>query len=381
MKGTTMGIKKNKATIVAALGLSSLLLLSACGGNDAASADGLGEREGIDTVEALGGEEAKAQFEEQYAAALEAGQESLNIYTPLTATWPSVFEAFGERFPGIEVAPLQIVGAELDTKISQEQSSGQRIADIVITGDVGAVSLADRDYFEEYRPANAEKVTSDPQFSLENGTLTAVSASPRGLIYDTRQDLGLTPDSWDDLLDPAYKGKITMTDPTTDGGGMQWADLVLNADKLGKPYLEKLAAQDPIFSSSTAECHNAVVQGRAYVCLMGAMGNYLTLTNDGAPVEISYPVEGGNWATYWYAGVIKEAENNKAAELFVSWLNSPEANEVKAKAGHGPIVNAEGLDLPFENPAEVPLFPRPDLVDVTERQREGQKAVSSVFNK
>jgi len=382
MKGTTMGIKKNKFATIAALGLSSALLLSACaGGSGDAASEGLGEREGVDTVAALGGEEAKKQIEEQYAAALEAGQDSLNIYTPLTATWPSVFEAFNERFPGIEVEPLQIVGAELDTKISQEQSSGQRIADIVITGDVGAVSLADRDYFSEFRPLNAEKVTKDPQLSLETGTLTPVSASPRGLIYDTRQDLGKTPDSWQTLLDPAYKGKITMTDPATDGGGMQWADLVLNDKDLGKGYLEKLAAQDPIISSSTAECHNAVVQGRAYVCLMGAMGNYLTLTGDGAPVEISYPIEGGNWATYWYAGVIDGAENAQAAELFITWLNSPEANEVKAKAGHGPIVNAEDLDLPFENPADVPLLPRPDLVDVTDRQRKGQESVSSIFSR
>lgn len=376
-----MGIKKNKLAIITALGLSSALLLSACGGGDKTTTEGLGERDGVETVAALGGEEAKAQFETKYAAALEAGQDSLNIYTPLTATWPLVFEAFQERFPEIEVEPLQIVGAELDTKISQEQSSGQRIADIVITGDVGAVSLADRDFFTEYRPFNAEDVTKDPQLSLETGTLTPVSASPRGLIYDTRQDLGKTPDSWETLLDPAYKGKITMTDPATDGGGLQWADLVLNDDKLGKGYLEKLAAQNPIISSSTAECHNAVVQGRAYVCLMGAMGNYLTLTKDGAPVELSYPVEGGNWATYWYAGVINEAKNNQAAELFITWLNSPEANEVKAKAGHGPIANADTLDLPFENPSKVELFPRPNLADVTERQREGQKAVSSIFSR
>lgn len=375
-----MGITSSKRKIATALGLAAALLLTGCG-SDSTVPEGLGEREGVDTTTALGGADAQAKFEEQYASALEAGQDSLNIYTPLSATWPAVFEAFGERFPGISVEPLQIVGAELDTKVSQEQSSGQRIADLVMTGDVGAVSLADRGYFTEYRPFNAESVTDDPQFSLKEGTLTTVSASPRGLIYDTRQDLGKTPKSWDDLLDPAFKGKITMTDPATDGGGMQWADLVINDDKLGAGYLKKLAAQEPIISSTTAECHNAVVQGRAYVCLMGAMGNYLTLTNDGAPVEISYPIEGGNWATYWFAGVIKDAENSKAAELFVTWLNSPEANAVKAKSGHAPVANAEGTEMTFENPADVPLLPRPDLVDVTNRQAEGQEVTRSIFSR
>ncbi|QXQ09905.1 ABC transporter substrate-binding protein [Paeniglutamicibacter sp. Y32M11] len=369
-----------KRNFTLTLGLASVLLLTACGGDATASA-GLGERDGVETAAALGGAEAQTNFEQQYAKALEAGQKSLNVYTPLTATWPDVFEAFQERFPNISVEPLQIVGAELDTKVSQEQSSGQRIADLVITGDVGAVSLADRGYFTEYRPANAKPVTEDPQFSLDTGTLTAVSASPRGLVYDTRQDLGITPDSWTDLLDPALKGKITMTDPATDGGGLQWADLVLNDEKLGEGYLKDLAAQDVVISSSTAECHNAVVQGRAYICVMGAMGNFMTLTKAGAPVEITYPIEGGNWATNWYAGVVNGAANAQAAELFVSWLNTPEANEVKAKAGHGPVANAEGLDLPFENPSEVPLLPRPDLVDVTDRQRQSQSKISAIFGR
>lgn len=372
--------RHTKRNVTLTLGLASALLLTACGGESQAS-DGLGERAGVETTAALGGAEAQKKFEDQYAQALADGQESLNIYTPLTATWPAVFDAFEERFPGISVEPLQIVGAELDTKVSQEHSSGQRIADLVMTGDVGAVSLADRGYFTEFRPFNAQTVTEDPQFSLESGTLTAVSASPRGLIYDTRQKLGVTPKGWSDLLDPALKGKITMTDPATDGGGMQWADLVLSDKKLGEGYLKELAAQDLKISSTTAECHNAVVQGRAYVCVMGAMGNYMTLTKDGAPVEITYPIEGGNWATNWFAGVVDEAENSKAAELFVTWLNTPEANEVKALAGHGPVANAEGLKLPFENPAAVPLLPRPDLVDVTDRQRESQAVIAEIFSR
>lgn len=365
-------------TLLTSLGLVSALALTGCGGAAPAS-DGLGEREGVEAETGLGGADAMAEFEQMYAAAVEDGQTTVNVYTPLTATWPAVFEAFQERFPSITVEPLQIVGAELDTKVSQEQASGQRIADAVITGDTGAVALAERDYFTEFRPFNVEDITVDPRFSLEDGTLTAVSASPRGFVYDTRQDVGLVPESWEDLLDPALKGKITMTDPATDGGGMQWADLVLNDDSLGEAYLEDLASQDVVISSNTAECHNAVVQGRAYVCLMGAMGNYLTLSGDGAPVEITYPVEGGNWATNWYAGVIDGAENAEAAQLLTTWLNTPEANEIKAEAGHGPVANAEDMDLAFENPADVPLLPRPDLVDVTDRQKSSQPIIAGIF--
>lgn len=365
--------------LMTAIGLASALFLTACGGGSEAS-EGLGERDGADAAEALGGEEALAEFESMYEAAVDDGQTVINVYTPLTATWPDVFSAFQERFPEIQVEPLQIVGAELDTKVTQEQSSGQTIADAVITGDTGAVGIADKDFFMEYRPFNADEVSEDPEFSLDTGTLTSVSASPRGFVYDTRQDSEIVPESWEDLLDPSLKGKIVMDQPATDGGGLQMGDLLLNDEELGENYLEQLAEQDLTISSSTAECHNMVVQGRAYVCLMGAMGNYMTLTGDGAPVEISYPIEGGNWATYWYAGILNDAENADAAKLLFAWLNSPEANEVKAEAGHGPVANAEEVELPFENPGEVDQLPRPVLRDVTSRQAESMPIMDEIFN-
>lgn len=361
-----------------AVGLASALFLTACGGNSEAT-EGLGEREGTDTVTALGGEEAATEFENMYDVAVENGQNVINVYTPLTATWPDVFAAFEERFPEIRVEPLQIVGAELDTKVTQEQASGQTIADAVITGDTGAVNLADKDFFEPYQPFNAEDISEDPQFSLDTGTLSLVSASPRGLVYDTRQD-EIVPESWEDLLDPSLKGKIVMDEPATDGGGLQMGDLVLNDDELGRDYLEKLADQDLIISSNTAECHNMVVQGRGYVCLMGAMGNYLTLSGEGAPVDIVFPIEGGNWATYWYAGIMEGAENADATKLLFAWLNSPEANEVKAQAGHGPVTNAEDAELEFANPSEVDQLSRPDLRDVTGRQAESLPIMDEIFN-
>src|SRR5690625_2866399 len=94
--------------LLTAVGLAAALALTACGGDSEAS-EGLGEREGTDPVTALGGEEAAAEFESTYAAAVEDGQTTINVYTPLTATWPDVFAAFEERFPEISVEPLQIV--------------------------------------------------------------------------------------------------------------------------------------------------------------------------------------------------------------------------------------------------------------------------------
>lgn len=370
-------MQAHRRPLFVGLSLAAALSLAACGGGGG-SADGMGEVEGVSAVDGLGGQQNADTFEGMYKEAVDEGQTTLSVYTPLAATWPHVFEAFQERFPEIQVEPLQIVGAELDTRVNQEAASGQRIADLVITGDTGAVGLAESGLFVEHRPFNASDVTEDARVALPGGELTAVSASPRGFVYDTRQDLPV-PTSWEDLLDPALKGRIAMTQPTTDGGGMQWADLVVNTDGLGEEYLRLLADQDVQFAGSTAECHNAVLQGRSYVCIMGAMGNYLTLSSEGAPVDITYPVEGGNWATYWYAGVLDGAPNAKAAELFVAWLNSPEANEVKAAAGHGFVANGDGVQLDFENPTEVDLFDRPDLAEVADRQKESRSVFEGIF--
>lgn len=359
------------------LGLTAMLLLTACGGGDAAS-EGLGEVEGVSAADGLGGEENVGQFEEMYTAAVDEGQTTLNIYTPLTATWPHVFEAFQERFPEIQVEPLQVVGAELNTKIAQEQSSGQRIADLVLDGDNGSLTMVDGGAFQAFTPFNAEEVSQDPQTSIEGGTLTPVSVSPRGFFYDTRQDLPV-PTSWDDLLDPALKGKITMTDFPNEPSGKQLGQLILGEEELGAEYLEALRDNGLTMASSTTECHNNVVTGRSFVCIGGAMGNYLTLKGGGAPAEFVFPIEGGNWGTFWYAGVVDQASNAKAAELFVTWLNSPEANQAKSKAGHGWVANGEDVELPFENPTEVDLFTRPDLKDVPAAVNEARTELQRIF--
>lgn len=360
------------------LGLTGMLFLTACGGGGAGDGE-LGEvSSGVSAADGLGSQENADRFQEIYQAAVDEGQTTLNIYTPLTATWPHVFEAFQERFPEITVEPLQVVGAELNTKVSQEQSSGQKIADLVMDGDNGSLIMANGGAFQEFEPFNTGDVTSDPQTSLEEGTLTPVSVSPRGFVHDTRQDLPV-PQSWDDLLDPALKGKIAMTDFPSEPSGKQLGQLILDDDELGADYLQKLKDNGLQSVSSTTECHNNVVTGRSFVCIGGAMGNYRTLSGEGAPIEITYPIEGGNWGTFWYAGVIEDAPNQKAAELFVTWLNSPEANEAKAEAGHGWVANGEDVELDFENPTQVDLFTRPDLKDVPGEVEEASKELASIF--
>lgn len=360
------------------LGLTGMLFLTACGGGGAGDGE-LGEvSSGVSAADGLGSQENADRFQEMYQAAVDEGQTTLNIYTPLTATWPHVFEAFQERFPEITVEPLQVVGAELNTKVSQEQSSGQKIADLVMDGDNGSLTMANGGAFQEFEPFNTGDVTSDPQTSLEEGTLTPVSVSPRGFVHDTRQDLPV-PQSWDDLLDPALKGKIAMTDFPSEPSGKQLGQLILDDDELGADYLQKLKDNGLQSVSSTTECHNNVVTGRSFVCIGGAMGNYRTLSGEGAPIEITYPIEGGNWGTFWYAGVIEDAPNQKAAELFVTWLNSPEANEAKAEAGHGWVANGEDVELDFENPTQVDLFTRPDLKDVPGEVEEASKELASIF--
>lgn len=370
--------KLGKLSLMAA---AVALALTGCSGGTESVAPDSSDKGGFKdeaAVAGLGGADAAAEFETLYQAVNEAGQSTINLYTPLTPSWPALFEAFQARFSGLSVEPLAIVGAELNTRVTQEQSSGQRIADVVISGDTGVVALADQGVFAGFVPFNGEELAANPRLSLEDDSVTAVAATPRGFMYDTRVDIK-PPASWEDLLDSRFTGKMAMTNPATDGGGLQMTDLLLNDDEFGEDYLEKLNGQELITASNTAECHNMVVQGRAFLCIVGGMANYQTLEREGAPLEFVYPIEDGNWATYFLAGIVDEAPNQLAAELFVSWLNTPEANEIKAELGQAPVTNDADLKLPFKSLSEIEMLPSPDLADVAARQLEGQPTIARIF--
>jgi putative spermidine/putrescine transport system substrate-binding protein len=166
------------------------------------------------------------------------------------------------------------------------------------------------------------------------------------------------PTSWKDLWDPRLKGRVELT---TFGVAFSQDFLVLVAKLNGgsedniKPGLDKIKemkAQGIIgfLPATPAEMDKLLSQGAAWIAVEPTVRAY-PLADQGLPIDFVYPKEGaGAFANYF--DVIRNAPHPLAAQAFVNYMLSDEAQLVLAKQYYGPI--NKNVKLTPELAAKVP---------------------------
>ena len=127
-----------------------------------------------------------------------------------------------------------------------------------------------------------------------------------------------------DLLDPKWTGKLVKAHPGYSG-------LILTAThamarELGWGYFEKLAKQKVMQVQSGVDPPKKVALGERAVMVDGADYIALLHKDQGAPIEVVYPVEGAPLINSPNA-VFKAAPNPNAARLFQNWMCSREGQQ------------------------------------------------------
>ena len=91
------------------------------------------------------------------------------------------------------------------------------------------------------------------------------------------------PKTWDDLLDPKWKGKIILTDPTSSPAfvDLWWAVMKRNG---GVGFLQKLRAQATRLYPGVAPLTQALASGEAAIAVPGVPAIFAPLAASGAPI-------------------------------------------------------------------------------------------------
>jgi iron(III) transport system substrate-binding protein len=352
-----MLITHPRATLVAAAVVGAVALAGcASGGNPASSAS-------PQSIEVPGADaEANAYLAELYAEASEPGANKIVIYGPSASTSLDLYAAFSARFPGIEfVAQDQADSASL-SKLEIEAQSGNRVADILISGGPTAAAAAQTEGIcTKLEIGTAAQ--DDLIYSFED-KLLRYAYKPFTIIYNTDElDESEAPKTWEDLLDPKWKGKLVMNDPTVLGAerfilsAMQYPEV---ADKWGAPYLEQLAAQDPAYAASTQTLPSEVASGRYQVGIATFIGTYKIAKAKGAPIDVIFPMEdGGMYFSGSAVCLAEDAPHRAATELYVNWLftNEGQAALAEHETAYGALPGAPG-------PNGAPTFDKLDKLPV-----------------
>jgi iron(III) transport system substrate-binding protein len=255
----------------------------------------------------------------------------LQVYS-VSATPPvvAVVKAF-EKASGLRTEFLSVAKPnELREKVRVEQSSGRFIGDVMITtvAQTTVISAEDKTIAPLPQVPNAANVRRELQ-TVQPILPMALQLS--GFMINTSLiKPEEAPQSWQDLLNPKWKGQILMDDPRSIGGGY----LMFYAlyDKLGREFTEKLAEQQPQLTNEPREAIRRVARGEKAILMPVVLAD--TLEVKGLPIKAVVPKEG---ALYNQQGttVLKNAPHPNAAKLFLNFVLSEEAQTIFANAGSG----------------------------------------------
>jgi iron(III) transport system substrate-binding protein len=329
--------------------LGALLIGAGCGGASTSSDPIPAE----DTA-ALGGEDSAAELERLYKAANEAGENQVIVYGAGELDRQPVYRAFQKRFPGIRVRAEQISGPQLTSRVEGEMASGKHVADLSQTGDTTTVDFADKGWFAPYAPRSASGLGE--QWADSQGRFRAAAAALFGIAYNTDQvSEAEAPKSWNDVLDPKWRGKMAMEDPTHAGPSQGVLTRLLYDDGYDEDWLRRLAGQDATLLPGTPEVGSALATGQHPLAPVYPYSFYLRDKKKNAPIGFVFPVQGGNQISGHYLALMKGAPHPNAAKLLYAWLFTPEGQ--KQLAGVGLYTTMPGSPAPGG-------FPTLDRLDV-----------------
>ena len=138
------------------------------------------------------------------------------------------------------------------------------------------------------------------------------------------------PKSWQDLLTPKWKDKVTTAGPES-GPTFGW--IVYISHKYGWDYFDKLHANNPIVAPSSDETVALLATGERPVAIVNCF-DILEAGAQGSPIGNIFPKDG---LAAWWAGMAipKAAPHPNAAEVLANFVMSAEGAAAASKGRHG----------------------------------------------
>ena len=260
-------------------------------------------------------------------ATLRQGGGDLVIYSPnseglLNATIP----LFEEKY-GVNVELIQAGTGELVKRIQSEKNDPY--ADVLFGGS-WSLMYTNEDLWEPYVSANDANVID--AYKNKCGFITGNVLDGSVLIVNTDLIGDIKIEGYEDLLNPALKGKIATADPANSSSAFAHLTNMLLAmggyedDKAWQYVHDLFENVDGKICESSSGVYKGVADGE-YVVGLSYEDPCAQLVLDGAPVKIVYMKEGTVFLPA-SATIIKGAKNMDNAKLFIDFILSEEVQNI-----------------------------------------------------
>lgn len=328
---------KKKAAMLLAMGMI-FTLCSCVGGSQPESSAAAGRSE---SQQAPGQSDAPMESEK----AENPGE--LIIYTAAEENVLNLVVPEFEAQTGIKVEIVSAGTGELLKRIEAEQENP--LGDIE-WGGVVSVIAPQKDLFEPYLSPNEEHIVD---FCKNNeGMITRNNVIPFCLLVNTNLISDIKVEGYEDLLNPALKGKIAFPDPAKSSTSVSHLINMLYAmgdgdEEKGWEYVEKFIENlDGKLLAGSSAAPKGVIDGEYTVGLVHEEMASSAIAQ-GAPVKVVY-MEEGVYTSPGTVQIIKGAKNMENAKKFVDFLTSKDLQELtssklKMRASRSDVAAPEGL--------------------------------------
>jgi iron(III) transport system substrate-binding protein len=255
-------------------------------------------------------------------------------------------KAIGTRFKekfGIDVELFPSRGPENVTRIIKEYSAGVRYFDVLVAGGATPLSMVAAGAADDFQPYMILPEVKDPK-NWWGGHIWEDNVSTKRYIYaflcytsetfwhNTSQVEPQEMRSFDDLLNPKWKGRIGFLDPRNPGSGQNtWAFLW---KVKGEEFLGKLVQQDLLITQNQRQLAESLAKGKLAFTIGLSHYSYEPFIKAGLPVKPVPNIKEGAHANNGsgVVTVVKNPPHPNSTRVFVNWLLGKEGQELYGKA-------------------------------------------------
>ncbi|MFD2654662.1 ABC transporter substrate-binding protein [Gracilibacillus thailandensis] len=247
-------------------------------------------------------------------------------------------EAFNQQYPDVTVSTYRSGTEEVISKVQAEAQAGDVQADVLLVADaVTFESLKEQEMLQAYESPELEAIPDN--FVDPDHMYAGTKVMSTAMVVNTN-NVSELPTSWNALTEAT--DNLAMPSPLYSGAAAYNLGVFTRNDQFGWEFYENLQANNPTVTQGNGAVLQAVADGEVDY---GMVVDFIVARAEaeGSPVTLVYPDEGVPVITE-PIGIMKDAQNQEAAQAFVDFVLSEEGQELAKDIGYTPI--REGVEAP-----------------------------------
>jgi iron(III) transport system substrate-binding protein len=304
------------------------------------------------------GEGAQSDWKKQWEATVEAGKKEgeVVIYGPHNPMYQQMWAVFQKSYPEVKFNFVPGKGSDHYQRIVAERRAGKYLADLAMGGSSSFASFPPGT-LEPLKPLlllpeindlsawwDGKLHFADPQ--NQAAIIISGEVGTRRGSYNTKLLNPAEIQSWWDLLQPKWRGKLGSFDPRVAGGGGETFLFFYHTPTLGPKFITRILSETEIqLTRDLQQGTDWLGQGKI-VFYIGSGQPIMKAKSQGLPVDLfPHPLKEGEvmGGGSCCMAVMSKAPHPNAAKLFVNWVLSREGQTAWQKYA---TVNSLRMDIP-----------------------------------